>query len=75
MDGIIRAAYLWNPVDAGYAMVAVAKLMLDGKEIVDGIEVPGLGKAAVDVQNKWIKVDKIMDINKDTVDSFIAQGL
>src|SRR6185436_8755601 len=58
MDGIIRAAYLWNPVDAGYAMVAVAKLMLDGKEIVDGIEVPGLGKAAVDVQNKWIKVDK-----------------
>src|SRR5690349_10737723 len=52
MDGIIRAAYLWNPVDAGYAMVAVAKLMLDGKEIVDGIEVPGLGKAAVDVPNK-----------------------
>jgi simple sugar transport system substrate-binding protein len=75
MDGTVREAYLWNPVDAGYAMVAVAKLMLDGKEIVDGIEVPGLGKASVDVANKWIKVDKIMDINKDTVDSFIAQGL
>ncbi|MEO8668241.1 MAG: autoinducer 2 ABC transporter substrate-binding protein [Bauldia sp.] len=75
MDGSIRAAYLWNPVDAGYAMVAVAKLMLDGKEIVDGIEIPGLGKAVVDVPNKLIKVDKIMDINKDTVDSFIAQGL
>lgn len=75
MDGTIRAAYLWNPTDAGYAMVAVAKLMLDGKEIVDGIEVPGLGKAVVDVPNKLIKVDKIMDINKDTVDSFIAQGL
>jgi len=75
MDGTVREAFLWNPVDAGYAMVAVAKLILDGKEIVDGIEVPGLGKASVDVANKWIKVDKIMDINKDTVDSFIAQGL
>jgi simple sugar transport system substrate-binding protein len=75
MDGTIREAYLWNPVDAGYAMVAFAKLLLDGKEIVDGIEVPGLGKASVDVANKWIKVDKIMDINKDTVDGFIAQGL
>ena len=75
MDGTIRAAYLWNPVDAGYAMVAVAKLMLDGKEIVDGIDIPGLGKAVVDIPNKLIKVDKIMDINKDTVDSFIAQGL
>ena len=45
IDGTIRAGYLWNPVDAGYAMVAVAKLMLDGKEIDDGIEMPGLGKA------------------------------
>ena len=33
-------------------MVAVAKLVLDGKEIVDGIEMPGLGKASVDVANK-----------------------
>ena len=49
--------------------------MLDGTEIVDGIEMPGLGKASVDVANKLIKVDKIMDINKDTVDSLIAQGL
>ena len=48
-DGIIREGFLWNPTDAGYAMVAVAKLVLDGKEIKDGIEIPGLGKAAVDV--------------------------
>ena len=51
------------------------KLVLDGKEIKDGVEIPGLGKAAVDVANKQIKVDKIMQINKDTVDGLIAQGL
>ena len=75
MDGTIREGFLWNPTDAGYAMVAVAKLVLDGTEIVDGIEIPGLGTAAVDVANKQIKVEKIMQINKETVDGLIAQGL
>jgi simple sugar transport system substrate-binding protein len=75
MDGTIREGFLWNPTDAGYAMVAVAKLVLDGTEIVDGVEIPGLGKASVDVANKQIKVEKIMQINKETVDGLIAQGL
>lgn len=74
-DDIIREGFLWNPTDAGYAMVAVAKLVLDGKPITDGVEVPGLGKAEVDVANKQIKVDKIMRINKGTVDGLIAGGL
>lgn len=75
VEGIIREGFLWNPTDAGYAMVAVAKLMLDGKPITDGVEIPGLGKAAVDVPGKQIKIDKIMRINKETVDGLIAQGL
>lgn len=75
MDGTIREGFLWNPTDAGYAMVAVAKLVLDGTEIVDGIEIPGLGKAVVDVENRQIKVEKIMQINKETVDGLIEQGL
>lgn len=75
MDGTIREGFLWNPTDAGYAMVAVAKLVLDGTPIVDGVEIPGLGKAVVDVENKQIKVEKIMQINKETVDGLIEQGL
>jgi len=74
-DDIIREGFLWNPTDAGYAMVAVAKLVLDGKSITDGVEVPGLGKAAVDVAGKQIKVDKIMRINKETIDGLISAGL
>jgi len=74
-DGIVREGFLWNPTDAGYAMVAVAKLMLDGKEIKDGVEIPGLGKAEVDVKGKLIKVDKIMRINNDTIAGLIAGGL
>ena len=75
MDGTIREGYLWNPTDAGYAMVAVAKLVLDGTPIVDGVDIPGLGKAVVDVEKKQIKVEKIMIVNKDTVDDLIKQGL
>jgi simple sugar transport system substrate-binding protein len=74
-DDIIREGFLWNPTDAGYAMVAVARLVLDGKEIKDGIEIPGLGKAAVDVPGKLIKVDKIMRIHHETIDGLIAGGL
>ena len=36
---------------------------------------PGLGKASVDVPGKLIKVDKIMRINKETIDGLIAGGL
>ncbi len=74
-DGIIREGFLWNPTDAGYAMVAVARLVLDGKEIKDGVDIPGLGKASVDVKGKLIKVDKIMRINNETVAGLIAGGL
>jgi simple sugar transport system substrate-binding protein len=74
-DGIIREGFLWNPTDAGYAMVAVARLMLDGKPIKDGVEIPGLGKASVDVPGKLIKVDKIMRINSETIAGLIAGGL
>jgi simple sugar transport system substrate-binding protein len=49
--------------------------VLDGKSITDGVEVPGLGKAAVDVTGKQIKVDKIMRINKETIDGLISAGL
>jgi simple sugar transport system substrate-binding protein len=73
--GTIREGYLWNPGDAGYAMVAVAKLVLSGTPIVDGVEIPGLGKAIVDVDDKQIKVEKTMIVNKDTIDDLIKQGL
>ena len=75
MDGTIREGYLRNPRDAGYAMVAVAKLVLSGTPIAEGVEIPGLGKAVVDVDNEQIKVQRIMIVNKDTVDGLIKQGL
>src|SRR5713101_9344229 len=75
-----------GPIGAGNAVrqqrlakkIAIVGTVLPSQAkslIADGVEVPGLGKAAVDVAGKQIKVDKIMRINKETVDGLISAGL
>jgi simple sugar transport system substrate-binding protein len=73
--GAIREGFLWNPADAGYAMVAVANLEWNGVKIENGTDIPGLGKAIVDDQKHIISVNRMLDITKQSVDGLIAQGL
>ncbi len=67
-DGSLRSGILWDPKDAGYAMTWVAKQLLDGKKITNGMEIPGLGK--VTVEGDVIKVDAWIDITKANASSF-----
>jgi simple sugar transport system substrate-binding protein len=73
--GAIREGFLWNPADAGYAMAAVAQLEWNGTKIENGTDVPGLGKAIVDTDKRIIAVNRMLTINKQTVDGLIADGL
>jgi simple sugar transport system substrate-binding protein len=75
MEGIIRESYIWNPLEAGKAIVHLAKLVIDGTPIVDGMDFPGLGKATVDPQKRVIRAIKVQPINKDTVAELAAMGL
>jgi simple sugar transport system substrate-binding protein len=75
MEGIIRESYIWNPKEAGEAIVQLAKLVIDGTPIVDGMDFPGLGKATVDSQKRVIRAIKLQPINKDTVGQLAAMGL
>jgi simple sugar transport system substrate-binding protein len=75
MEGIIRESYIWNPLEAGKAIVTLAKLMIDGTPIVDGMDFPGLGKATVDPEKRVIRAIKLQPINKDTVAQLAAMGL
>lgn len=75
MDGTIKEGFLWSPIDAGYAMVAVASRVLRKQPIEDGFEVPGLGKANVDAASKTVAWNDILVINKKTIDGLIKQGL
>jgi simple sugar transport system substrate-binding protein len=75
MDGTIKEGFLWSPIDAGYAMTAVASRVLKGEPIEDGMEISGLGKANVDKDKRIVAWNDILTINKQTIDGLIAQGL
>ena len=72
-SGVVGAAQAVK--EAGKAIVHLAKLMIDGTPIVDGMDFPGLGKATVDPQKRVIRAIKLQPINKDTVAQLAAMGL
>ncbi len=67
-EGSMTKGILWDPKDAGYAMNWVAKYMLDGGDFRSLKEIPGVGP--VSVEGDIIKVDAMVDITKENVDSF-----
>lgn len=67
-DGSMDHGILWDPADAGYAMTWVALQMLQGNEIVDGMNVPGMGQVVID--GDVIKVDAMIDITGENAESF-----
>jgi simple sugar transport system substrate-binding protein len=67
-QGYMQHGFLWDPKDAGYALVAVAKKMIDKEPIKDGMQIKGLGAASVDPQTKLIKFDAILDITAENAD-------
>lgn len=66
-DGSLKQGILWNPADAGFGMVWLAKYMLDGGKVESGVEIPGIG--AITVEDFVVKADAILDINKDNAGS------
>ncbi|MEA2066841.1 MAG: substrate-binding domain-containing protein, partial [Thermotogota bacterium] len=64
-QGYIDTGYLWDPADAGYAMVYVAKYLLADFFVHEGMTVPGLGPAEIDRDNKIIKFNKILEITAE----------
>ncbi|MDR1351253.1 MAG: autoinducer 2 ABC transporter substrate-binding protein [Zoogloeaceae bacterium] len=68
-SGAIQGIGFWDPKDAGLVMNKIAQLLLEGKEITDGMDlgVPGYNKVSVKkgpgqgiivVGQAWIDVDK-----------------
>ncbi len=69
-DGALNAGFLWDPKDAGYAAVAVAKKVLDKQPIEPGFSLPELGKAEVDPAKRQIKFDQIKTFTANNAASF-----
>lgn len=69
-SGAITRGFLWNPIDSGYAMVALGKTMAAGTEIKDGIDLPGMGPCQVDMSTHVIRANKQIDLNPQSIDQW-----
>lgn len=74
-SGAIAGGFMWNPAEAGRVFVTIGKLLADGTEITDGMDIPGLGVVHPDAENKDIITDNLIAINADTVDGLADLGL
>ncbi len=70
-DGSISTSILWDPAEAGYAMVYLAKLVLDGRKSAIGpdVDIPTLGKP-FSFKGNTLVYDRPMVVTRDNVDDF-----
>ncbi len=70
-DGSLSASILWDPAEAGYAMMYVARLVLDGKRSLIGpdLSIPGLGKPFSFAGNT-LTYNRPVVLTRDNVDTY-----
>lgn len=70
-DGSMYASVLWDPAEAGYAMIYLAKLVLDGKKGMIGpnLDIPTLGKP-YSISGNTLIYDRPLIVTKDNVDQY-----
>lgn len=74
-SGAISGGFMWNPAEAGRVFVTLGKMLVDGQEIADGTEIPGLGVVSPDAEGRDIITDNLVAINAETVDALADLGL
>ena len=71
--GTINNLLLWDPADAGYAMVSVAAKILAGEEITEGTDLGVTGYEAVTIvtgANKTLIGNAPLEITKENIDNY-----
>jgi simple sugar transport system substrate-binding protein len=68
-DGSMTKSILWDPGEAGYAMVWLAKQVLDKKEVTEGTEIPTIGKIT-SLQGNTITYDRPLILDKGNRKSY-----
>lgn len=71
----ITGGFMWNPAQAGEVFVTLADMLINGEEITDGMDIPGLGVISPDAETHNIIVDQLVALNKETVDELAKLGL
>nr|WP_244574640.1 substrate-binding domain-containing protein [Cohaesibacter sp. ES.047] len=74
-SGVLSGGFMWNPAQAGEVFVTMGKMLVNGEEIKDGMDIPGLGVVHPDVEGHDIITDNLLELNKDSVDGLAKMGL
>lgn len=68
-EGVLESFYLWDPRALGALTVRLAKLVVEGKPITDGMEIPGHGKISLSKQDpKTVIMAEPIRFTKENID-------
>ena len=68
-DGTMTKSIIWDPGEAGYAMVWLAKQALDKKQVAEGDEIPTIGKIP-SLQGNTITYDRPLILDKSNCKNY-----
>ncbi|MFT4012269.1 MAG: substrate-binding domain-containing protein [Paracoccus sp. (in: a-proteobacteria)] len=72
-QGVISGGFMWDPMQAGEVFVTLGKMVAEGQEIKDGMDIPGLG--VIHPEGHLIVTDNLVELSKDSVDALADKGL
>jgi rhamnose transport system substrate-binding protein len=70
-DGVLQSFYLWDPRALGSLTVALAKLLVEGKKIESGMDVPGFAKITLSASDpKTVIMAQPIRFTKENIDRY-----
>ena len=75
MSGVIRGGYIWNPLVAGQVFVQLAKMLSEGKQPTDGMELVEVGPVKVYPDKRLIQAQKLESLDKENIKRLADLGL
>jgi rhamnose transport system substrate-binding protein len=70
-EGVLQSFYLWDPRALGSLTVALAKVLVDGKQVTDGMDVPGFGKVKLSASDpKTVIMAEPIRFTKENIDTY-----
>ena len=75
MNGTIRGGYIWNPMTAGEVFVQLAKMLAEGQQPKDGMELIEVGPVKVYPDKRLIQAQKLESLDKANIARLVALGL
>ncbi len=70
-DGILKSFYLWDPRALGSLTVALAKQLVDGRKVEEGMDIPGFGKITLSGSDpKTVIMARPIRFTKENIDRY-----